>query len=147
MKSILAIASLALAACGPTSTPGTAAHAEALRRADRALMRLLLPNSMARTSPRTQEEIDGLLAEFRDAADEFAKAPEASVRFLHGVVVGTTSRKDEGLALAALQILYVLDSPAASSVIRGARTHPNGIVARTARSIVEREEDLLWGFR
>ena len=146
MKSILTIASLALAACGPTSTPGTAAHAQALRRADRAMTRLLLPNSMARTSPRTQEEIDGLLAEFRDAADEFAKPPEASVRFLLGVV-GTTSREDEGLALSALQILYVLDSPAASSVIRGARTHPNGIVARTARSIVELDADLLRGFR
>ena len=138
----------AVAACSPTATtPATPAHSEALRRADRALTRLLLPNTMARTMPRTQEEIDGLLAEVSAAAAEFARTPESSVQFLQGALWGATGRDDEDMTLSALQVLHALNTPAASSVIREAQTHPDPVVARAARSIVERDQDLLWGFQ
>ena len=141
---------LLLVGCGPQRSgaraPDTAQLDKTFREAERVLYRLLLPNTMARTEPRTDAQVLHLLGRFRRLSRLFEEHPAVSVPFLCAKV-STTPAGEQDPAVCALQLLFEIDSPAARRAIRDAQKHPHEVVSRTAVAMLRRAEDLLRGFR
>ena len=117
-----------------------------LKEAETILYDLLLPNTMARTQPRSKQQEQNLLNQFERISAAFKKDPDASVRFLAAKVASTPSDgKDR--AFCALQLLYEINTEASRKVIREAQNHPDEVVSRLAKEMVNENHDALWGFR
>ncbi len=148
------IALVAIAAVAAVPPRGASADAAAtaprvdlereLHRTGEALVALLLPNTMARTRPRTDAEVGALVREVIGAADHIRADRERAIPFLRGVLAATTDEDEP--ALAALQLLAMLDDPWADAVIAEARQHRSETVARTATTMTVEGTDLLSGF-
>ncbi|MGA2516445.1 MAG: hypothetical protein ABSG44_07820 [Thermodesulfobacteriota bacterium] len=116
------------------------------KEAEAILYDLLLPNTMARTQPRSKQQERGLLNQFERISAAFKKHPDASVRFLAAKVASTPS-DDQDPAFCALQLLYEINTEASRKVIREAQNHPDEVVSRLAKGMVDESHDALWGFR
>ena len=139
-----------LPGCGPqrpaAGSPDTAHLDNTFREAERVLYRLLLPNTMARTEPRTDAEVLHLLGRFRRLSRVFEEHPGVSVPFL-SAKVSTTPAGQQDPAVCALQLLFEIDSPTARRAIRNAQKHPHEVVSRTAVAMLRHRQGLLYGFR
>ena len=118
----------------------------AFHEAEKVLYQLLMPNSMARTEPRTDAEVLGLLERFRELSRMFEENPSVSVPFL-SAKVSTTPVDRQDPAICALQLLFEINNGAARCAILDAQMHPHEVVSRTATGMLRHGEDCLWGFR
>ena len=129
-----------------SGTPSAREFENRLADAQEVLYRLLVPNTMARTRPRMEQEVQDLLSRFAGLAQPFKQHPNASIQFLSGKVAGTPAGEQDP-AVCALQLLYEIDTESARAVIRQAEAHSHEVVARTARQMLSDHQDLFWGFR
>jgi len=116
------------------------------KQAEAILYNLLLPNTMARTQPRSRQQERDLLNQFERIAAAFKKQPDASVRFLAAKVTSAPSDGQDP-AFCALQLLYEINTEASRKVIREAQNQPDEVVSRLAKEMVNENHDALWGFR
>lgn len=110
----------------------------AFAQADQSLMRLLLPNSMARTTPRSSQEEADLILSFDSCANVFAGCRPESTSFL--------ARGAPEVSLTALELLWSLHTPEALAAISAAQRSRDEVVARTATEMMEHGSNLLDGF-
>ena len=108
--------------------------------------KLLLPNSMARTTPRSKREEEKLLQSFQGIAATFKNHANISVPFLKAKVASTLPDAEDP-ALCALQLLFEINDQASWKVIRDAQSNPHEVVAEWAKEMVKHKQDVLWGFR
>lgn len=118
----------------------------AFHKAEKVLYQLLMPNSMARSEPRTDAEVLGLLERFHELSRMFAEYPDVAVPFL-SAKVSTTPADRQDPAVCALQLLFEINNGAAHRAILDAQMHPHEVVFRTANGMLRHGEDCLWGFR
>lgn len=130
--------------CYSSEIQGAAGLETNFGKAEDILFKLLLPNSMARTEPRSKEDEKALLGDFKIVAAMFTENPELSVPFLAEKLKPSSS--DDDAAICALQILYEIDTPNSRKAIQDAQKHPVETVSRLAREMITERVDALWGF-
>lgn len=110
------------------------------------LYALLLPNSMARTQPQSQQDVQRLLTRFERLASFFKKDARVAVPFLTAKVKSTPV-DDQDPGLCALQLLYEINTKASRQVIEDAQKGSNEMLSEKAASMIQDRQGLLWGFR
>jgi hypothetical protein len=109
------------------------------------LLKLLFPNTMARSEDQTIQNEEKLLYDFQIITDYFITYKDLSIPFLADKLASTPAESLEP-GVCALQLLFEINTKKSIMVIQDAIKSSNEVISKLARQMIDNKQDALWGF-